>query len=240
MSSSSIGSIMKMKPFSRPTAGEASPPPDEVQDARDPVERPRTGATFPADEVVWGVAIRDGFDELDDPFYHRGVTQHAYLEGNDSVAICGFRPPRSGPRTRRRARLGLPTPGENPMCGSCAKMVVAPRPRTPMPTLGRTTVATPVNGANGVRPRVGLPVRPVRPPVAVPVSGSPSVPVGMPGSQPIERTAPAPRRDGHHISPRLERAGHAAEFANVMETPSEARRRNDGLRQRGVQGGEPD
>jgi hypothetical protein len=62
----------------------------------------RTGGTFPADEVVWGIVIRHGFDEIDDPGYHRGTTQHAYLEGNDTVALCGFRPPQSGSRTRRR------------------------------------------------------------------------------------------------------------------------------------------
>ena len=46
-----------------------------------------TGRTFPADEVVWGFVVRPGFDELDDPFYHRGTTQHAYLEGNDLRAF---------------------------------------------------------------------------------------------------------------------------------------------------------
>jgi hypothetical protein len=134
-----------------------------------------TGSTFPADEVVWGFAVRAGFDELDDPYYHRGTTQHAYLEGNDLVALCGFRPPRSGPRTRRRSRLGLPTPGSNPMCGMCARKVVAPRPR------------------------IAVPVGPGRPAVAVPVSGRPAiatVPMGAPAlmapGRPPGATAQAP------------------------------------------------
>ena len=110
-----------------------------------PAPRPLTGKTFPADEIVWGIVIRNGFDELDDPWYHRGTTQHAYLEGNDNVAICGFRPPQSGPRTRRRSRLGLPTAGEHPMCGMCARMVVAPRPRVPVSVqTKRAPVAVPV------------------------------------------------------------------------------------------------
>jgi hypothetical protein len=134
-----------------------------------------SGKTFPADEIVWGIVIRNGFDELDDPGYHRGMTQHAYLEGNDNVAICGFRPPQSGPRTRRRSRLGLPSAGEHPMCGSCARLVVAPRPRIPVPVRGS------------------------RPPVAVPVAHPAQRPapqhVAVPVAQPVAAhpaTAPAP------------------------------------------------
>jgi hypothetical protein len=155
------------------------------------------GGTFPADEVVWGIVVRNGFDELDDPGHHRGITQHAYLEGNDNVSICGFRPPQSGPRTRRRARLGLPTAGDHPMCGSCARMVVAPRPRVPMPVqVSRPAVPLPV--ARPTRPR---PAAPVPPPVAaaVPTTPTPTVPsaVVMPPLSPWvrERTA-SPEPDG--------------------------------------------
>ena len=128
-----------------------------------------TGRTFPADEVVWGFVVRPGFDELDDPHYHRGMTQHAYLEGNDLVALCGFRPPRTGPRTRRRSRLGLPTPGSNPMCGMCARKVVAPRPR------------------------IAMPVGPGRLPVAIPVDGRPAiaaVPIGAPAAMAFGPSSP--------------------------------------------------
>jgi hypothetical protein len=157
---------MRFNFFSHNKPSEAAEP-AEAPPAATP--QPLTGRTFPADEVVWGIAIRNGFDELDDPWYHRGTTQHAYLEGNDNVAICGFRPPQSGPRTRRRSRLGLPTAGEHPMCGMCARMVVAPRPRVP------------------------IAVQPARPPVAVPVARSPQpapapVPVAM--QIPAQATAP--------------------------------------------------
>ena len=134
---------------------------------------PKTGevieTTFPADEVVWGIAIRNGFDEIDDPLYHKGVTQHAYLEGSDSAAICGFRPPQSGPRTRRRSRLGLPSAGDHPMCGMCARMVVAPRPRVPVPI-------------QPSRPPVAVPVSRGSQPVAVSVAPATAVPAGAAGS----------------------------------------------------------
>ncbi len=109
--------------------------------------------------MAWGITIRNGFDEMDDPGYHLGTTQHAYLEGNDNVAICGFRPPQSGPRTRRRSRLGMPTAGEHPMCGMCARMVVAPRPRVPIPVQpGRVPVAVPIVAS--ARPVVSIKVAP--------------------------------------------------------------------------------
>jgi hypothetical protein len=122
-----------------------------------PVAQQRTGRTFPADEVVWGIVIRNGFDEIDDPLYHRGTTQHAYLEGNDTVALCGFRPPQSGSRTRRRPRLGLPTTGQHPMCGMCARMVVAPRPRVPVPVQPARPVPVPVARGAGQAPLVPAP-----------------------------------------------------------------------------------
>ena len=145
-----------------------------------PAAGPFTGRTFPADEVVWGIVIRNGFDELDDPFYHRGTTQHAYLEGNDNVSICGFRPPQSGPRTRRRSRLGLPTAGEHPMCGSCARMVVAPRPRVPVPV-------------QQTRPPVVVPVTPgvAQPPIAAPVPAGVAPPTPPPAPM-AAGPAPAP------------------------------------------------
>ena len=118
--------------------------------------------TFPADEVLWGVAVRPGFDELDDPYYHRGLTQHAYLAGNDNVALCGVRPPLSGPRNRRRPRLSLPSAGVNPMCGTCARRVVAPRTRVALPVQpGRPTVAVPIQQGAPLRPMpVGAGVTP--------------------------------------------------------------------------------
>ena len=165
-----ITSRMRLNLFARNHDEEPDPQRAEQQ----PVAAvpPPTGRAFPADEVVWGIVIRNGFDELDDPWYHRGTTQHAYLEGNDNVAICGFRPPQSGPRSRRRSRLGLPSAGQHPMCGSCARMVVAPRPRVPVPV-------------QGSRPPVAVPVTP---PAVPPNQPPPPVPAG----QPAPAAAPAP------------------------------------------------
>lgn len=174
-----ISSRMRLNLFARNPEPEPEQPAAN-QPAPATANQP-TGRTFPADEVVWGIVIRNGFDELDDPWYHRGTTQHAYLEGNDNVAICGFRPPQSGPRTRRRSRLGLPTAGEHPMCGSCARLVVAPRPRVPVPVQGsRPPVAVPV-----ARPDQ----QPAAPPVPVPVAQPATAPTPVsPSAQPGEAT----------------------------------------------------
>ena len=182
-----------------------------------------TGRTFPADEVMWGIAIRNGFDELDDPWYHRGTTQHAYLEGNDNVAICGFQPPQSGPRTRRRSRLGLPTPGEHPMCGICARMVVAPRPRVPVPVQpARPAVTVPVS-AGGPRPVAAATMVAPRDSVAPQAAGNgatPRMPSGGPG-----RGRPGPAID---ISPWVRRTGQGDHAPGAGPSPG------DGLLGRGI------
>jgi hypothetical protein len=180
---------MRLNFFSRNQQPDPTPPAEQQPNGGSTLPTPsteRTGKTFPADEIVWGIVIRNGFDEIDDPWYHKGTTQHAYLEGNDNVAICGFRPPQSGPRTRRRSRLGLPSHGEHPMCGMCARMVVAPRPRVPVPV--------PVQPD---RPRVAIPVTPGSPggvpfgaPAAV-AAGTPGAPAGQPAST-IPGAAAAP------------------------------------------------
>ena len=151
------------------------------------VDRRETGRTFPADEIVWGIVVRPGFDELYDPLYHRGTTQHAYLEGNDIVSLCGFRPPRTGPRSRRRSRLGLPTPGIHPMCGMCARKVVAPRPR----------VAVPVGPG---RPSVAVPVTPVPAITAVSASVRSAAAVA-PGMRPAVVAKDLVSGNGHHPAP---------------------------------------
>jgi hypothetical protein len=170
-----ISSRMRLNLFTHSHAQEPNQPSGSQQPSPlAAAPHPRNGKTFPADEIVWGIVIRNGFDELDDPWYHRGTTQHAYLEGNDNVAICGFRPPQSGPRTRRRSRLGLPTPGEHPMCGMCARMVVAPRPRVPVAVNPvRPAVPVPVTPA-------GVPLMPAPVPVTPRASVATAVPAGMP------------------------------------------------------------
>ena len=200
-------------------------PQPQVQPASAP--QPKTGRTFPADEVVWGIVIRNGFDEIDDPWYHRGTTQHAYLEGNDNVAICGFRPPQSGPRTRRRSRLGLPTTGEHPMCGMCARMVVAPRPRVPVPVHPlRPAVAVPV-ARSGVQPV----------PAAIAVTPRTAVTPAAtrtPHTAPVAHEAPASQgpASGAATSPWVRRAsGDAGPAETVLATDGS---HDGGLMARGV------
>ena len=82
--------------------------------------------SWPADGVMWGIALRDGYDELDDPSYHRGLTGHAYVPGDDRVAICGYRPPSRGLIMRRPAKLGFPSARHNPKCPTCTRRVSAP------------------------------------------------------------------------------------------------------------------
>jgi hypothetical protein len=139
--------------------------------------QPDRAAVFPADDVLWGIAIRDGFDELDDPWYHRGVMQHAFLHGNDRTALCGFRPPLSGSRDRRRARLGLPVAEANPFCEGCVRRIGPPR----------RTVAVPV---------VPQPAR-VPVPMGIPVAPRSAGPV--PGAVPVlPMAAQAPARQNGH------------------------------------------
>jgi hypothetical protein len=206
-------------------------------------QRQRTGKTFPADEVVWGIAIRNGFDEMDDPGYHRGTTQHAYLEGNDNVAICGFRPPQSGPRTRRRSRLGLPSSGENPMCGMCARMVVAPRPRVPIPIQpGRPPVALPIAPGTlpaPVAPGAGPPMTVGAMPAPVPAGATPiAVPPGVAlpsGAPPLQAPTNAPAAaPAHTPSPWVRRRSGVEEPEPMTITVDLAARHDSGLLERGV------
>lgn len=200
-----ISSRMRINLFSHSHAQEPNPPSNPLPASpMTAAPQPRTGKTFPADEIVWGIVIRDGFDELDDPWYHRGTTQHAYLEGHDIVAICGFRPPQSGPRTRRRARLGLPSPGEHPMCGMCARMVVAPRPRVPVPVHPfRPAIAVPVAfGAVQPAPDPALvaPRATIVPtvPARVPPAGAPTSPwVRRASGEPAPVPASVPLSGSH-------------------------------------------
>ena len=76
----------------------SAPPPQAAPPGASPAPSApaRPAKTYPADLIVWGIVIRPGFDELDDPWYHRGITQHAYVEGSDEVSLCGFRPPLTG------------------------------------------------------------------------------------------------------------------------------------------------
>ena len=174
-----ISNRMRLNFFAHRDLPEQSQPPTPppLQGAA-PATPAKPAKTYPADLIVWGIVIRAGFDELDDPWYHRGITQHAYLEGNDDVALCGFRPPVTGTRGRRRPRLGLPSAADHPMCGMCARMVVAPRPRVPVP------------------------VQPYRPAVAVPVAPGMTAPRPAPVSvAPRSATSPVASGPGAPVAP---------------------------------------
>lgn len=168
-----ISNRMRLNIFAHRDAPEPSQAPALPQNGTPaPAVQPKPSRTYPADMVVWGFVVRSGYDELDDPWYHRGVTQHAYLEGNDLVALCGFRPPISGPRERRRPRLGLPSAADHPMCGMCARMVTTPRPRVPVPVQPYRP-AVPVPVARGGAPvsvaaRLASPPQPAAAPAVAP------------------------------------------------------------------------
>jgi hypothetical protein len=168
-----------------PEPSQPSAPPSSASSA--PAQPVRPNRTYPADLIVWGIVIRNGFDEMDDPWYHRGVTQHAYVEGNDLAALCGFRPPISGPRERRRPRLGMPSSADHPMCGICARMVVAPRPRVPVPVHPyRLAVAMPVAPGTATPVSGAVPVVPA-------MAASPASAAARPAAAPI---VPGPAGSG--------------------------------------------
>lgn len=83
-------------------------------------------ALWQEEQVIWGVARRAGLDEQDDPKAHAGLTQHAFEQGNDDRAICGFEPPKraSSPTSKPRPQLSMPNPRLNPRCPKCLKLMV--------------------------------------------------------------------------------------------------------------------
>jgi hypothetical protein len=93
------------------------------------------------DVIMWGVAIRDGYDELNDPSYHRGMTGHAFLEGNDEQALCGYRPPMRTTFSRRVAKLGIVSDKLHSKCEKCATTVVPLRLRSTDPATPATMKA---------------------------------------------------------------------------------------------------
>src|SRR5436190_23078196 len=89
--------------------------------------RPNKNAVEVAsDQVIWGVARREGASDRDDPLLHSGLMQHAFLFGVDDEAICGFRPPaRVGfVGTAKMPQLAMP-PRESPRCPKCAGLLVS-------------------------------------------------------------------------------------------------------------------
>ena len=80
------------------------------------------------DSVLWGVARREGCNDLDDPRAHAGLTQHAFALGQDDRALCGFRPPRrrSPFSPEPRPELAGASSDYNPTCRACVSLVEQP------------------------------------------------------------------------------------------------------------------
>lgn len=95
----------------------------------------RVAATRPADEVLWGIVRRREHSDIDDPSAHAGRVQHAFLLGDDSKALCGFRPRRIATTADDGPVLAVPSPRYNPMCPRCSAVVSQPTGRVLLPRL---------------------------------------------------------------------------------------------------------
>lgn len=73
-----------------------------------------------ADQIIWGVRRKYGYNEIDDPSAHRGLQQHAFVVGDYGRALCGTKA--HGWRRPKHIRLALPTE-ENPACRKCSMAI---------------------------------------------------------------------------------------------------------------------
>jgi hypothetical protein len=105
------------------------------------VDAPSTWGSPAIDMIMWGDAVRDGYDELYDPSHHRGMTGHAFLEGNDDEALCGYRPPMRNVFSRRVAKLGIVSDELHTKCEKCATTRVPLRLRSTSPATPATANA---------------------------------------------------------------------------------------------------
>lgn len=77
------------------------------------------------DDVLWGVARREGHSDTDDPLVHQRLVQHAFPFGDDERAVCGFKPPKRTSRAddEPRPQLALAGP-DNPRCPKCLALLL--------------------------------------------------------------------------------------------------------------------
>jgi hypothetical protein len=95
---------------------------------------------FRLHDVCWGIKRRPGFSEIDDPGAHRSTMAHAYVSGNDSLALCGYKP---YPRGRQpHVSLALAT-GDNPECSSCREAMPFALPLVVQPDVAGEVLAAP-------------------------------------------------------------------------------------------------
>src|SRR5687767_9553373 len=73
-----------------------------------------------ADQIIWGVRRKYGYNEIDDPSAHRGLEQHAFTVRDYGVALCGAKS--YGLRKPRHIRLAVPTE-QNPACRKCSMAI---------------------------------------------------------------------------------------------------------------------
>jgi len=143
--------------------------------------RSKQAREFDVDTLLWGVQRRRGYGVVDDPGAHRGRYQHAFVIGDDTVALCGFKP-----TSRWRPNFKVPVAmatDYNPRCLRC--VAVIPFAFSTKGTEGPAAVADPVERLEQV-----FPIEPVAPrlpeyspdraiplpaPVAVPAPVSSSV-----------------------------------------------------------------
>jgi hypothetical protein len=114
----------------------------------------RASRVWSETELIWGVPRRPGYDDQDDPKGHAGLTQHAFEPGNDERAICGFEPPKraSGPGSKPRPQLAMPTARLNPRCAKCARLVETSSTEVLPPALLAIDAAGPVEASPAVQP----------------------------------------------------------------------------------------
>jgi hypothetical protein len=82
--------------------------------------------------LLWGVRRRRRTGEIDNARLHKGLTQHAFIAGDDARALCGYRPFRwrapAVPLTIARE--------QNPQCRKCLTVIrvsVSADDRAPSP-----------------------------------------------------------------------------------------------------------
>jgi hypothetical protein len=158
-------------------------------------------------DVLWGVARRNGYFDIEDPSAHAGLTQHAFPFGRDEEAICGYRPPRRRDEWNPTPRpmLALPSDAYNPRCDRCQSRIRPPwagGDRDAAPRDQRPTAMTRPGHLPGM---VAVPVGPAQPvaipvvvPLAISVVAPEPAPSPMPGPEllswpePLLEGAPAP------------------------------------------------
>ena len=101
---------------------------------RNPFSRTVVSREIPSELLLWGVRRRRGYSEIDDPWSHDGLDQHAFVVGNDTAALCGFRPF----RWRSPAVPLAIARDENPRCRRCLAVI-----RTSVSTDERESAAIP-------------------------------------------------------------------------------------------------